>query len=225
MPNPRFLRVRLAGVFGTTDQTWSVGLNYGPPGTSGLPAGSVTQDELAAASAAIRALNANEVIPLDIRALMAGRARITAIRCSVVGEDGREELIGLTEPASAVGGSGTVKLPQEVAVVASLRTDLPGRRRRGRIYWPAQGAPIDADGRIPTSASSVYATETAEFIQDVRQALATATGAIQIVPIVVSTTGNFATEVTAVSVGNSFDIQRRRGNQEREVYSVAPVSN
>lgn len=222
MPAPRHVRLRLQGIFGATDQTWSISLNYGFPGTGGIEDGVVTQQELATTGLAIRALNANQFWTPVLLDLMSPLTRIQAFRLSLVGPDGKEELVALTTPAAPIPGTGTLRMPTEVALVASLRTDLPGRRRRGRVYLPALAVSVDAAGRVAGDTGQM-ATEVAALLAQVGQTIRTNTGAVNVFPVVASTVGGFLTEVTSVAVGNVFDVQRRRRNQQREAHGIAPV--
>ena len=224
MPVPRHIRVRIIGAFGNTDQTWSIGLAFGPPGTTGLEANSVTQAEAGAAAAAIRALNGGNIWSNDLRGIISSYVSITSIRVSVVGPAGREELVGLTQIGSPVFGLNAVRVPTEVCIAVSLRTDLPGRRRRGRVYLPALAHPVGGDGLLGGGGAAGIAAPFGAWLDTIRQTLVDTTGAVQLLPVVASTAGNVLTEVTTVAVGSVFDVQRRRGNQQREIYAVAPVA-
>lgn len=119
-------------------------------------------------------------------------------------------------PAVAVGesasagsaGSGTITCPPQVACVFSLNTGIPGRRTRGRFYWPMLTATLTTGGLLngPTTPANL-ALAGADMLEQI--------GAIpglvpDLTPVVVSAAGGLITPVISVSIDTVLDTQRRR---------------
>jgi hypothetical protein len=111
----------------------------------------------------------------------------------------------VAENLTHVAGAGGNPMPNQVALVATLRTAVPSRRTRGRMYLPANGSTVTAVGQLNVPAPSDVAEMVATLIN-----VSSATHA----PVVVSGAGNVATPITSVSVDTRFDVQRRRANRE-----------
>jgi hypothetical protein len=97
----------------------------------------------------------------------------------------------------------------QAAVVHSLRTATPGRRGRGRCYFPANGATLtgsNLSSTVTTALSNSFRT----YLDAVN---ATALGAGTVVAIVATSLMNPAPAVTRVVVDSELDVQRRRANK------------
>lgn len=106
---------------------------------------------------------------------------------------------------AGTGGSGNGI--NQACLVCSLRTGIPGRRFRGRMYLPANGI-VAAGGLTDPTATLAIATAMAHFLGDV-------TGSVPINAnvAVVSTVGSETTPVASVIVDDRIDIQRRRADR------------
>lgn len=131
--------------------------------------------------------------------------------------------LGYTKTASASGTGGASTMPAECAAVLTLRTDVRGRRYRGRIYLPA---PISASSSL--AADGTIATTTVNAALNQAAGMVTAAAAVQWRPVVASygkslvndpsdphdkipvTWTPFATPITSFTMDNRFDVQRRR---------------
>lgn len=113
--------------------------------------------------------------------------------------------VGVSSGA-AVAGTTSPIMPPQVAIVASLRTDFPGRSNRGRVYIPNRTAVLSTDGQVTASVCTAVATAVANFLSLARTR--TVRGG-NLVPIVDSSTAP-DTEVTRVTVDSILDTQRRR---------------
>jgi hypothetical protein len=103
-------------------------------------------------------------------------------------------------------GAGAGSLPLQMCLVATLRTAVPSRRARGRMYLPANGiSNIDNKGYL--------STPTPQAIADAVAVLIVAQGSA-IKAVVISVVGNSAEQITKVTVDNKFDVQRRRANKQ-----------
>lgn len=216
--------LRLSGTLNGSTQTWSTGLRF-RSATGGDPAAiDGIEDKLNTWRDAVRALHANDILPGSILAFIGAPTRITAVRCSAIGADGKETAVSIVEGSPLAIGGNSTSMPQQVALAISLDTGRPGASYRGRMYLPALGASIGGDGLLNVASTGPYATDMAQWIKDVGNAGATAIDP-QLLPCVVSTTKNIATPITKVRVGNRLDIQRRRADKQDETYSVAMVPN
>lgn len=93
-------------------------------------------------------------------------------------------------------------LPQEVAVCCTLRTGLPGARNRGRSFLPGPTvASVTATGRLDAVARQDFARALAGYLTTMHTNLYT--------PILFTPAAANRT-ITAVDVGDVFDVQRRR---------------
>ncbi len=108
------------------------------------------------------------------------------------------------------GTAGSAGLPANVALVGTLRTANRGRSYRGRFYWGG----MDATKQLTSStATAAFIANIVTFLNALRDAI-TALGAVWVVVSKfhnkVARVAGVATPITAVSVNNVFDSQRRR---------------
>jgi hypothetical protein len=109
-------------------------------------------------------------------------------------------------PMVGIGGTG---MPDQVCQVLTLETGLSGRRRRGRMYLPNTKGFLDSGGLVSaTDVGTVSAAWKADFTA--WNAAGGSAGTL----VVVSQTGTSFQPVTAVSMDQRPDIQRRRANRQ-----------
>lgn len=112
----------------------------------------------------------------------------------------------------------TVKsAPPELAVAVTMRTPILGRRGRGRVYVPAIGLDqINPDGTVLPTGASRFAAGVSQFVEAVRDVMGT-----DYLYRVVTTSAASDKYVLpqTVSVGDLFDVQRRRQAQVDENYT------
>lgn len=122
----------------------------------------------------------------------------------------RESVVTLT--GDTVGTS----LPQEVALVVSLRTALANRSGRGRFYLPQPSENATTDtGRLSGTAQT-----------DIVAALDFAWGnsnAAGELPVIYSRTNRTTQAITSFDVGDLFDVQTRRQNSLTQVRVSEPM--
>ena len=118
-----------------------------------------------------------------------------------------------------VAGTNAGLLPPQLAVAASLRSVVPGRRGRGRMYVPALGgsAVFASNGMVGSTATTTLGNAT--------RALLTSIGGIGggdvNTKVVVTSAGNDRYVLPSeVRIGNQADTQRRRRNGVRETYAT-----
>lgn len=110
----------------------------------------------------------------------------------------------------SLSGTGTSSLPNQCAIVLSLRTGDPSRRGRGRIYMPMNKTGVASNAQLTTGQVSALATATATLLQDL--AAADSVG-----PVLGGTSAN---PVTSVVVDSVVDTQRRRRNQLTPLFTA-----
>jgi hypothetical protein len=114
-------------------------------------------------------------------------------------------------PGVATGNS----LPNDVALVVSLRTNLANRRGRGRFYLPSLVATtLTAAGRLDPTAQ-----------QNIVDSLANAWNGYTGIgdPVVYSRTQRTIEDIVSFDVGDLFDTQRRRENKVSQSRISAPM--
>lgn len=119
--------------------------------------------------------------------------------------------IAVADLSLAGTGSGAGLLPNQVALVATLRTALVGRRYRGRMYFPANASVLVAH-QFSQAQIDAVASDVATFF-----------GAVNDIDSheprvsVVSGVGSTSVPVTGIGVDSRADVQRRRAEQETEL--------
>jgi hypothetical protein len=120
---------------------------------------------------------------------------------------------------TGLGFSGTAlddPLPQEVAVVASLRSGLPGPSGRGRAYLPGPTvASVTATGRLDGVARNDFAKAVAGYLTAMHTNL--------YLPVL-HKHGSVDRTIISVDVGDVFDAQRRRRDKLIESRHSEPVT-
>lgn len=119
----------------------------------------------------------------------------------------------------APGGSGSSTHPGQVALVASLTTAAGrGPAHAGRMYWPIPRYSVDSGLRISAANADAAASNVADFIGGVNDAIAPLNVRIY------SQVGSGQQRlVTGVKVGRVLDTMRSRRTQLPEEYEEAPV--
>lgn len=200
-----FNKVILSGAF-AGGETWSTGLCLADfTSTTSDAVDSFT--ELEAAAANILAYVDTNAGSLPFSGLSsAGSVEQVRVEC----RDASNTLIQAAEAVtsdSIVGSPAPVQASQ-TALVASLMTGQPGRRYRGRMYWPLCTSAPTTSWRVATAVRDAVANGTVDYVNACGVALSA--GALVSQAAVVSLTGQVCTVVQSVRVGDVFDTQRRR---------------
>jgi len=207
------LKLVIGGTIGGGIEEWSTGVHFTPP------TGDVDSPTLSAWANQVKQDFAFVGSYFNIKNLFSTGVAITTVSAYHYPETGPADFVG-TSSASAAPGTGAAVLPPQIAVVATLRTALAGRRNRGRMYLPAMGGEFGISGGQSyrfTGAGDV-ADEVAEWLLAMAAAWP---GPEAIQPVVYSAVGQTLTPVSEVSVGDVFDTQRRRRDELVENYSTA----
>lgn len=210
-----FIRVGLRGTL-PGGESWSVNPAYNE--TTDV----VTwdQSEGQAAATAIGAI----AVPTSLKNLMSSAATMATVR--VERRSDANVLIGAAEAAWTGGGpSGTAPSKTfQTSAVLSLRSNVPGARGRGRLYWPALGAVLSATTlRLANPTTTSVATDSASYLDLIETALKNAfhptPDLIDFHLAVYSPTTSSKTDITRIEVGDILDTQRRRRDKAVESYA------
>ena len=117
-------------------------------------------------------------------------------------------LYGTALPGTATGGGS----PTQLAIVHSLRSGVPGRRGRGRMYLPATGLALSSGshGQLASGACSSFAGALAALFTAVNTSGSFAAQFTSQNVVVRSETGNMCNAVDQIIVDSKIDTQRRR---------------
>lgn len=157
-------------------------------------------------------------------ALIPGGVSLQRVDVRSIGTDGKTVFLGQAAPSGTVTGAGAASLPNQCAIVLSLRTRAAGPKGRGRMYIPALKATVGSDGRIPPTQRETFAAFCLNLITGLQTAINVPSQTQQWVPVVASGVGAGANNlVTAIRVGDVIDTQRRRRDALSEAYTQSPL--
>lgn len=214
-----YIRISLSGTLGN-QEVWSVN----PAFNETTNVGNWDQEVGQKAADAVAAV----AVPAALKSLASSAVVGTRVRVERRSDAGA--LIGAAEAAwSGMGaGTGTATKPPQTSTVLSLRSNVPGARGRGRLYWPALGASISpstlriAGGVTIDNIATAAATYLDGLASALKGALAPAPSLIDYDLCVVSPTTGTRTRIIRIEVGDVLDVQRRRRDRMPEQYfSVA----
>lgn len=212
----RFIRLRIEGTI-PGGEIWSVNPVFA------LPASSV--QDLDYAGAQTRALAAsNVVVPTVLTDVMGGTANTKITSFTVEARTSAGVLQVSANALKTINGTGSTNAhPAQTAVVCSLRSNSPGGRGRGRLYWPAIGKTLDAATlRWPSASQAALATAFDTYLGALQDALN-----IDEIPdftefklSVWSRTSDSFANIVRLQVGDVPDTQRRRRDALAENYTT-----
>lgn len=104
--------------------------------------------------------------------------------------------------------------PLQQAIVVTLNTNQAGRRKRGRIYTPASGVPMDASHSIGQGEMDAVAAAWAAMMGNFLDAVRANGGGDTARIVVASVAGGYTTEVTGLSIDSRPDVVRARANKQ-----------
>jgi hypothetical protein len=207
-----YVRVSILGQF-QTSEVWSINPVFDPTGE--FP-GTVDQTLLDDATTAI----ANLGIPTSLRGLLSTSASRIGARVEVR-QDSDDSLLAISQAISttAMPGTGTLALPPQNAIVASIRTNTPGASGRGRLYWPALAIALNGTGLVNAPPPATIALDMKTYLNGMASALATQFAPITFNLAVRSKTTRTTPHAVRIQVGNVVDTQRRRRDNIPESYA------
>lgn len=148
-----------------------------------------------------------------------GQTKVTGCRTAVYTGGTHATYTGVYVDATGLAGGGPATHPNQVCLVASLRTALAGRSHRGRMYLPCTGVTLQSNGQIDAGGVAAVAAGWATGFTDWNASGDNGT------VVVVSSAIGAATRITAVQVDSRPDVQRRRANrQNATAVNIAAVT-
>lgn len=213
-----YFRTILKGSIGNVE-TWSIGITWGIFGISpDVP----DQDAVDGILLRLRSWLTAANTPASLLACMSSSTSIDVIRVEKRGES--EQTLSVSEGATTttVAGTGTASKTPQDAIVLSLRTNTPGARGRGRIYWPAQGALVGTSWQLTAPVPATLIANTKTFLagigNEMNQYFIGIGDTRRVVLSVRSPTDHLCRNVVQLQVGNVLDTQRRRRDAIPETY-------
>lgn len=198
-----FIKVVIRGTL-PGSEVWSCGLAFVSDGLTSAPISQTDMNELATDISAID-------VPPSLRALMSTSAAVIGARVEQRSAGGQLISVGEGARSTPLVGTGQATKPAQCAMVISLRTPVPGRSGRGRVYWPAIGAamvPTSLRMTMQTVEESIDAFRT--YTRAMRTAIDTTLGSGNSVLAVRSERQQVEHWVSVIEGGDVIDTQRRR---------------
>lgn len=215
-----YWRVTFKGSLGTVEK-WSTSVNFG---IVGLAPDTPDQPAADGILANVLTVTTNATVPTSLRAMLSTSGNIELVRIEKRSE--AEGILSVAEglvPTAVVGTGTANKTPQD-ALVFSLRTNTPGPRGRGRMYWPALSVTLTPTFQLssPTPAATVADVKT--WLDAINQELddyyISIASALRTALSVRSATDHICRDVTSLQVGSILDTQRRRRDALPESYAA-----
>lgn len=160
--------------------------------------------DLAATTAAAYINNTGSPGRTSFISLLTATTAINKVTCYDYAEGSTVADLVSVAPCSMV-GSGSTPMPNQVALVATLRTAQAGRRHRGRLYIPFTNRILDSNSQLPVSTCTGVAQWIAGLLNS---------GGVNSHPSVYSPTAHDLFRITQVSVDTRADTQRGRANKQ-----------
>lgn len=210
-----YLRLSIGGAMGSYE-VWSINPVFDPQGE-------VQDSWLQTQGQAMVNAAAGIAVPSSLLQIMGPNVNISKYRL-----EGRsnttDDLLGWAEKINAPqAGTGSVNtMPMQTAVVFSLRTNTPGARGRGRLYFPACAATINTQFRVSSPTPTALTTDFRTWMKNIQAAmLAAANPGLPwtTLHLAVRSKANAATpHVVEIQTGDILDTQRRRRDRVPENY-------
>lgn len=211
IPGVSYVRLIMGGQIATA-QSWSTGISLAVTG------GGVTQsdlDTLGSAWAAVAAAFWDPASGFGVSDINASVVTYQRWRAYLYGPSGSVAALAAGGDVTPVPGALTSnRLPVQTCLVASLRSGLPGRRNRGRMYLPCTAAPLGTDHQIPSTTVNNVAIAVKALVDGINGrptpgpfGRVVVAGSAGIVPL------------TSVLVDSEPDIQRRHADKLVAGYS------
>lgn len=194
---------------------------FTPSGTATVPSDAATA---AALLAEITGASTWTALLTKAQTLMGTTDAITSIAQYTYPTGGTHAATAVNTPVSLAGTGGTRLLPNQCAVVVSLRSPFAGRNNRGRFFLPltAGGITAGSTSQIVNTQTAAIAAAVANFMSHMNGASFANLGGNALRPCVSSRGSNAL--ISTVVVDSVIDTQRRRRNKVTPtVVSTAPI--
>jgi hypothetical protein len=208
-----YLRLTILGV-SSLGESWTNTVCFDPTGELGTWDQATGQAQVDAALAV--------PVPTNLINIVSTAMSIEGMRLEMR-DDATDALVGAAEAfkGTPLPGGGAPKMPLQCALVFSLRTDTPGPRGRGRIYWPCLSATLGSDTRFSSAALATTLADFKTWMLALQAAIGTVTDPDLALNLAVrSRTSKTTPHVKRVILGNVVDTQRRRRDKLPEVTST-----
>lgn len=160
----------------------------------------------------------------DMKAHQSSMFRWTEIRVAAIENATGKYLYPASryEYLTPLAGAASAPMPPEVAIAMSYRTQVVGKRGRGRMYLPALvTGTLDGSGTV----SSAKRTAITNSLKNLHDNLSNLPGidTYNCGLVICSANSTSAIVPREVRVGSHFDVQRRRQHQVEEAYTSLSV--
>lgn len=189
---------------------FDMGLYFTPSGTATVPSDAST---LAALLAEIVGLTAFTALTTELRTYIHSSDKFTQWALYSYPSGGSHAAAAVNQNVSLAGTAATRVLPNQCAVVVSLRSPFAGRQNRGRFYVPVTTQNVITSGtsQLTSTNCTSLATAVNNFLSSMNGHSFTNVAGNALRPCV-SSRGNSALILT-VLVDSIIDTQRRRRNK------------
>jgi hypothetical protein len=162
------------------------------------------------------------VADANITKLIGSGSRIASVRMNYYPSNVAPATASGVSSGAPVAGTGINSTPAQCAVVVTLRSSIPGRSHRGRLYWPAEGQAFTAGGQLSSTVQGLYNTGAQAFSHKIVTEMAAQS--ISASWCVYSPTLGILTPLSSISVGSRIDTQRRRLDAFPDTYANFPLT-
>lgn len=216
MPAPQHYRITWEGVFGTRTapaDDWSMSVTLGPAAGGPFLVRSDLQRDVPVWSDKW----------VELQAGIGNNAHLTECTVSLVDAAGRtpRDAAGAYIQGKGLGtalsGTGTPSVPNQIALVVSLQSAASGPTGRGRFFIPSPVTGVlDAAGLMSTTTAEAHRTRALAFLRSIN----TSAAALGYGSLVVASGGSVSQgiapalrPIVSASVGRVLDTQRRRRSE------------
>jgi len=166
MSVPTHFRFTARGTFDGTPEAWSFGFHMtrAQPSAGDAHIADINQSAVTSAFAAFFG-NSNNIFTTSVK--------MTDWRAYEIGTNNKMQnnplVVDVT--GAAIHGSSSVRLPTQIALVATLVAANRGPARFGRMYLPGPSLAIGADYRLSDTQAGFYLAATTQLLKDVSDAI------------------------------------------------------
>lgn len=166
------------------------------------------QSDLSAICAAVAGLWSTNFLTTTIKGLFPSTTVWTTLTAYLYQGGKNAALTAQSQISAGNGTAGGGALPNQIALVATLLSGVPGRTNRGRSYLPGPTFTALGNGQLTVANAGTIAAAFASFLTAVKNA--PTWGAL---PVIASPhTGSFQ-PLKSIRIDTKLDTQRRRSNK------------
>jgi len=214
-----YLRTVMKGSLGGVEN-WSISINWG---IFGIAPDTPDQAMVDGVLLKLRNFTTAGNTPTSVKSLLSTTCSISGWRVEQRGEDERTLAVAEGTLTTEVAGTLTVSKTPQDCIVISLRTNTPGPRGRGRLYFPAMSATLSPTFQLTSPVPSAIAADFKTWLNAIgtqmNQYFIDIGSAYRVVLSVRSQTDHVNRNVVQLQVGSILDTQRRRRDALPETYA------